>query len=45
MGSTVILLLPPGAARWQESLAAGRILRMGERIGELIDWPARGSRP
>jgi len=42
MGSTVILLLPPGAARWQESLAAGRVLRMGERIGDLIDWPARG---
>jgi phosphatidylserine decarboxylase len=44
MGSTVILLLPPGAARWQDSLAAGRVLRMGERIGDLIDWPARGSR-
>jgi phosphatidylserine decarboxylase len=33
MGSTVILLLPPGAAEWQSSLAAGRVLRMGERIG------------
>jgi phosphatidylserine decarboxylase len=42
MGSTVIVLLPPGAARWQDTLAAGRVLRMGERIGSLIDWPARG---
>jgi phosphatidylserine decarboxylase len=35
MGSTVILLFPPGAARWNESLVAGRTLRMGERIGTL----------
>jgi len=41
MGSTVILLLPPGAARWQETLAAGRVLQMGERIGTLRDWSAR----
>jgi phosphatidylserine decarboxylase len=40
MGSTVILLLPPGAARWQDSLAAGRVLRMGERIGGLVAWTA-----
>jgi phosphatidylserine decarboxylase len=39
MGSTVILLLPPGAAEWQDSLTAGRILRMGERIGTLRAWP------
>jgi len=38
MGSTVILLLPPGTARWQDSLAAGRVLRMGERIGTLREW-------
>ena len=36
MGSTVILLFPPGAARWNESLVAGRTLRMGERIGTLL---------
>jgi phosphatidylserine decarboxylase len=41
MGSTVILLLPPGAAIWQPTLAAGRVLRMGERIGTLRTWPAR----
>jgi phosphatidylserine decarboxylase len=35
MGSTVILLLPPGMAAWQPSLVAGRVLRMGERIGTL----------
>jgi len=44
MGSTVILLLPPDAGHWQETLVAGRVLRMGERIGTLRDWPAlRGS--
>ena len=32
MGSTVILLLPPGAA-FDERLVAGDVLRMGERIG------------
>jgi phosphatidylserine decarboxylase len=42
MGSTVILLLPPGAAQWQESLAAGRVLRMGERIGTLLGWQPAG---
>ena len=41
MGSTVILLLPPGAADWQDTLTAGRVLRMGERIGTLRPWPAR----
>src|SRR5690349_21660740 len=35
MGSTVVLLLPPGAGRWQDTLTAGRVLRMGERIGTL----------
>jgi phosphatidylserine decarboxylase len=35
MGSTVILLLPPGAATWSEGFTAGRTLRMGERIGTL----------
>ena len=39
MGSTVILLLPPGAAEWQRSLVAGQVLRMGERIGTLHPWP------
>jgi phosphatidylserine decarboxylase len=35
MGSTIILLLPPGAADWESTLVAGRTLRMGERIGRL----------
>jgi phosphatidylserine decarboxylase len=39
MGSTVILLFPPRAVEWQSSLAAGRVLRMGERIGTLRPWP------
>lgn len=43
MGSTVILLFPPGAADWTASLAAGQVLRMGERIGTLRDWHPAGS--
>jgi phosphatidylserine decarboxylase len=39
MGSTVILLFPPGAAQWQQNLVAGQVLRMGERIGTLHRWP------
>lgn len=35
MGSTVIVLLPPGAAEWSPELGAGRTLRLGERIGVL----------
>jgi phosphatidylserine decarboxylase len=38
MGSTVILLLPPGAVAWKSSLVAGRMVRMGERIGTLQGW-------
>jgi phosphatidylserine decarboxylase len=38
MGSTVILLFPPGAAEWANTLIAGRTLRMGERIGTLRSW-------
>ncbi len=35
MGSTVILLLPKGAAEWDDDLEPGEVLRMGEDIGEL----------
>lgn len=35
MGSTVILLLPEGAAQWQESLLPGVPVRMGEPIAML----------
>jgi phosphatidylserine decarboxylase len=38
MGSTVILLFPPGAAQWSRSMRSGQTLRMGERIGTLIGW-------
>jgi phosphatidylserine decarboxylase len=38
MGSTVILLFPPGAVRWDSKLKAGNTLRMGERIGTLAGW-------
>ena len=33
MGSTVIVLLPPGGCRWQDEIESGSVLRMGERIG------------
>jgi len=42
MGSTVVLLLPPGAAELQDNLSAGRVLRVGERIGTLRAWHAGG---
>jgi phosphatidylserine decarboxylase len=35
MGSTVILLLPPGAGGWDEALAAGATLRVGQAVGTL----------
>ena len=35
MGSTVILLFPAGAAEWNPTLVAGKVVRMGERIGTL----------
>jgi hypothetical protein len=38
MGSTVILLLPPGAVAWSPTLVSGQTLRLGERIGTLRDW-------
>lgn len=43
MGSTVILLLPPGAARWDPSLAAGSVLRVGQPIGARIGAARAGS--
>jgi phosphatidylserine decarboxylase len=36
MGSTVVLLLPPGMGRWQPELQSGRVLRVGELLGELL---------
>ena len=35
MGSTVILLAPKGKLRWDPSIAAGRPLRMGERLATV----------
>jgi phosphatidylserine decarboxylase len=35
MGSTVILLLPPGRCTWLPSLAPGTTLRVGEALGRL----------
>jgi phosphatidylserine decarboxylase len=41
MGSTVILLLPPGASEWRSAFKAGHTVRMGERIGTLRGWQSR----
>ncbi len=35
MGSTIVLVLPKGAATWDPQLVAGRVVQMGERIGAL----------
>lgn len=35
MGSTVIVLLPPGTCAWHDSVGAGTTVRMGESIGRL----------
>jgi phosphatidylserine decarboxylase len=32
MGSTVVLLLPPGSAEWRATLAPGSIVRVGEAL-------------
>lgn len=36
MGSTVIVLLPPGVARWQAGLQAGDPVRMGQMLGQRL---------
>jgi len=35
MGSTVILLLPPGRCEWQDELAPGSAIRMGQTLARL----------
>jgi len=35
MGSTVVVMLPPGAVEWSPGLAPGSAVRLGERIGTL----------
>ncbi len=42
LGSTVILLFPPGRAHWEPSLAAGDKVRLGQRLGS---GSGSGSRP
>ncbi len=36
MGSTVILLQPPGMARWREDVGPGDAVRMGQSLGQLV---------
>ncbi len=35
MGSTVIALLPPGAADWDAGIGPGHVIRMGQTLGRL----------
>jgi phosphatidylserine decarboxylase len=35
MGSTVIVLLPPGRAAWRASLGTGEQVRVGSTLGRL----------
>jgi phosphatidylserine decarboxylase len=35
MGSTVIVLLPPGAGRWGAQLSCGSVVRVGETLAQL----------
>jgi len=44
LGSTVILLLPPGAATWDLGLVPGSPVRMGQRIGTLAGAPSAAVR-
>jgi len=36
MGSTIILLLPPGVCDWRSGLGSGEALRMGESLGRIV---------
>jgi len=36
LGSTVVLLFPPGAVTWEPTQAPGRPVRLGERIGTCL---------
>lgn len=36
LGSTAIVLFAPGRARWDEHLAAGTLMRMGQKMGERL---------
>lgn len=36
LGSTAIVLFAPGRARWDEHLAAGSLVRMGQKMGERL---------
>ncbi len=40
MGSTIILLLPPGVCDWRSGLESGEALRMGEALGRIVQLKA-----
>jgi phosphatidylserine decarboxylase len=40
MGSTIVLLAPPGKLDWETSLQTGDLIQMGQRIGKLTEHDA-----
>jgi phosphatidylserine decarboxylase len=40
MGSTIVLLLPPGLARWDDALLPGVSVAVGQPLGSLLAPPA-----
>lgn len=45
LGSTVILLFPAGALTWDQALAPGSSVRMGQRIGTVATGTQQGAAP
>jgi len=43
MGSTVIIIIEPNRAQWASDLQAGSVVRLGQRIGTLINAPSIAS--
>ena len=40
MGSTVIVLFGPGQVRWESEIKSGATVRMGQRLGKMIQSAA-----
>ena len=36
LGSTAIVLFAPGRTRWDETLGAGDLVQMGQKMGEQL---------
>ena len=38
LGSTIILLFPENTIQWKKHLKTNTVLRMGEKVGEILEW-------